>query len=349
MRLKDHDTVKFWARCFLLYAMAEAAYGMIEYATTYYFCEHCVLPFPFYLLNWLAGLAFVLVVWYCLNKIYYYALWKAVALNVLIFAGYMLVWVCWEYAVFHAGPQWLTGPARYNSNSFPELIYASWSDIGKYTFRLAIFYALRFYYEYRKTERQHLQLALINKDMQLHAIRQQLNPHFYFNTLNNLYGLAREDDKRLPPALDQLANIMRYVITDSSHKAVPLARELTFLQSYIALERLRYEDDILIEMDIAGRPNGQMISPLLLVQFVENAFKHGMKDKSGNSWIRIKLNIEKDGIMFTIQNSSMEKAFTDGVGVTAVKQLLHLEYGSKHELTIQSRDNIFAVMLKINR
>lgn len=340
---------RFWSYSFVLYAMAEALYIIAEYNITFSMCENCVLPVAFYILYWMAAMLFIFVLWYCLGKIYHYKLWKASLLNICIFLISIASWGIYKYIVFNYGPDWLIGSTVKNPTSFGALMYETWGDIGMYVFRLSVFYALKFYYENSKTKRKHVQLILINRELQLNAVKQQLNPHFYFNTLNNLYGLARENDSKLPMALDQLGNIMRYLIVDCSDRKVLLSREVNFLHNYLALQKLRYEaEEAFIEMHIKGHPGEQKIIPLLLVQFVENAFKHGMKDTWGNNWIRINMEINKNEIQYIVRNSCQAASYNEGLGIASVRKLLYLEYGDRYEMTTRSHQNIFSVRLKLN-
>ncbi|MGH2553491.1 MAG: sensor histidine kinase, partial [Chitinophagaceae bacterium] len=279
---------RFWLTAFAVYAAAEAVYIIINYITTRSMCSNCVFPPVYYLIQWITNLLFTASLWFCLNLFYHRRLWMIIAGNILLFAAYYFLWLWVQYLILHSGQQWLLGEKPV-VRSFQGLVYWSWFDIGKYVLKLSAFYVLKFYFEYRRAERQRIQLAVINKDMQLNLLKQQLSPHFYFNTLNNLYGLARGNNGKLTTALDQLSNIMQYVIVDCNQPTVLLKQEIKFLESYMALEKLRYEQDTIIEMKVKGDANGQTILPLVLIQFVENAFKHGMKEKSEINWMKVEM------------------------------------------------------------
>jgi Histidine kinase/GHKL domain len=338
---------KFWKKAFIVYAVAEVVILLIQYITTRSQCVKCVMPPAFYAVNLLQHLLFTGLLWYCLNSFYYLSRWKVIVLNILLFAAHYFLWIAVLYAIFHSGQNWLVWeevPAR----SFAWFVYGSWIDIGKYVLKLSAFYVLKFYFEYRKAEQQRIKLAVINKDMQLNLLKQQLSPHFYFNTLNNLYGLARSNSEKLSAALTQLSNIMRYVIVDCNQPKVLLSQEIDFLQSYIALEKLRYEQDTVIEMQAEGVVAGQTILPLLLIQFVENAFKHGMKEKSEKNWMKVNLHIEKEELLFRVNNSYYESAATKGIGINSVKHILNLQYEGKYDMQMEHANNRFSVTLKLN-
>lgn len=338
---------QFWKRSFLIYAGIEIIILAIQYIITRNQCPACVLPPVFYPVNWLQHLLFTGALWFCLNRFYYLQYWKIILLNVLLFLAHYFLWIAVFYVIFETGQGWLVWDTVQPRN-FTALVYGSWADIGKYVLKLTAFYALKFYFEYRQAERQRIQLAVINKDMQLNLLKQQLSPHFYFNTLNNLYGLARSNSAKLSEALRQLSNIMRYVIVDCNQPKVLLSQEINFLQSYIALEKLRYEQDTIIEMTVEGDVHEQTILPLLLIQFVENAFKHGMKEKSDRNWMKVELLIKKDELLFKVDNSYYQETLSEGIGINSVKHILNLQYEHKYDMQMLHEANRFSVTLKLN-
>ncbi|MEO5647971.1 MAG: sensor histidine kinase, partial [Chitinophagaceae bacterium] len=344
----------FWRRSFLIYAGIEIIILGIQYIITRNKCSACVLPQGFYLVNWLQHLLFTGLLWFFLNRFNYLRLWKIILLNIFISLAYYFLWISSLYAIFRSGQNWLVWESIQNK-SFESFVYNSWADIGKYVLKLSAFYALKFYFEYRHSEKQRIKLAVINKDMQLNLLKQQLSPHFYFNTLNNLYGLARSNSNKLSDALHQLSNIMRYVIIDCNQPKVLLSQEVSFLKSYIALEKLRYEQNTIIEMKVEGdlhlpdgKINGQTIMPLLLIQFVENAFKHGMKEKSDKNWMRVEMIIKKDELLFKVNNSYYAETVSEGIGINSVKHILNLQYENKFDMKMLHENNHYSVTLKLN-
>ncbi len=338
---------KFWLYAFAVYAAFEILYTAISYIITYSKCRHCVLAFPFYTWQWLANLLLTGLLWYCLNYFYRQSLWKIIVVNISIFILYYFSWIGMLYSVLNSNLDWLLG-AKLKQRSFESIVYGSWFDIGKYVLKLSAFYVLKFYFEYRKAAQQRIQLAVINKDMQLNLLKQQLSPHFYFNTLNNLYGLSRSNNPRLSGALSQLSGIMQYVIVDCNQPKVLLNQEINFLRSYIELEKLRYEKDTVIEMKGSGEVNSQTVLPLLLIQFVENAFKHGMKEKSDRSWMKVNIQVEGNELTFNVTNSYYDAMPSQGIGINSVKHILNLQYEGRHDIQMKHEDNSFSVTLKLN-
>jgi sensor histidine kinase YesM len=356
MQYKENDSTsinfsatgdsRFWQRAFAVYVMAEALFILVSCLITYSKCKVCLLPVPFYICMFLINLLLAVLLWFVLSYFHRQALWKIVLGNIFLFLVYYFSITGFLHLLLNAKQEWLVWPVR--PFSFTSVVYGSWTEIGKYVVKLTAFYMLKFYTEYRRAGKQRIQLAVINKDMQLNLLKQQLSPHFYFNTLNNLYGLSRSNSPQLSVALSQLSNIMQYVIVDCNQAKVLLRQEINFLQSYIELEKLRYEKDTVIEMKTNGTVNGQTIIPLLLIQFVENAFKHGMKEKSDRSWMRVSMDIEGNELHFRVKNSFYGTAPSHGIGINSVKHILNLQYEGRHDIQMRHEDNSFSVTLKLN-
>lgn len=338
---------QFWLYAIAVYALAEAVFLSITYAITYSQCKYCVLPVPFYICQWLINLLLTGLLWYSLNYFYRLPLWKIILVNIFVFLFYYFIWTGMLYAALNSKNSWLVWPGM-KRRPFDSVIYGSWFDIGKYVLKLSAFYVLKFYFEYRTAAKQRIQLAVKNKDMQLNLLKQQLSPHFYFNTLNNLYGLSRSNSPRLSVALSQLSSIMQYVIVDCNRANVLLSQEINFLRSYIELEKLRYEKDTVIEMKVTGAVNEQNILPLLLIQFVENAFKHGMKEKSDRSWMKVSMNVDGNELLFSVENSYYDATPSEGIGINSVKHILNLQYEKRHNIEMHHGNNSFSVTLKLN-
>ncbi len=338
---------KFWRISFFVYALIEVFILTIQYAITKFQCASCTLPAGFYPVNWLQHLAFTGGLWFLLNRLYDLSTWKIISLNILLFIAHHFLWISLLYLIFNSGQEWLAASSQ-DTISFRSLLYGSWTEIGKYIVKVSAFYTLKFYWQYRHTEKKRIQLWVVNKELQLDLLKKQLSPHFYFNTLNNLYGLARANSQKLPLALKQLSNIMGYVIRDCNDDKVLLANEIRFLESYISLEKLRYEQDTIIEMKVEGQVNGQMIIPLVLIQFVENTFKHGMKEKSVNNWMKVKLHVIKEQLSFIVENSYYENGAAEGIGISSVKEILNMQYEGKYDLKMQHTNNSYLVNLKLN-
>jgi hypothetical protein len=338
---------RFWLVSFAVYAMAEALFWLINYLITRQHCIPCLQPPVYFIMQWLLTIISTALLWYALNAFYFASRWSLLPVNILLFAVHYFLWIGLQYLIDSSDSPWLINRPP-GQRDFNDYIYGSWFDIGKYIPKATAFYILKFYAEYRRSERQRIALAVLNKDMQLNLLKQQLSPHFYFNTLNNLYGLANSNNPKLPDALSQLSNIMRYVIVDCNQSKVLLQQEVNFLQSYIALEKLRYEHNTVIDMQVQGNANGQSILPLLLIQFVENAFKHGMKEKSEHNWMKVNMQINKNDLLFSVDNSYYANDRTEGIGIASVRHRLDLQYEGRYDLQMLHENNRFSVTLKLN-
>jgi LytS/YehU family sensor histidine kinase len=185
-------------------------------------------------------------------------------------------------------------------------------------------------------------------EMELKVLKSQLNPHFYFNTLNNLYGLTITDPKKAPDAILKLSDIMEYVIYDCKSEKVPVAKELKFISSYVELEKLRYEDSSRIQLRMQGTMEEKFISPLLLIQFIENAFKHGMEQNKNDSYLFVDIAVKNNHLLYHSVNSTKEKARNmNGVGLSNVQKRLNILYPDQHTLFIREAKGKFEVELDL--
>lgn len=173
------------------------------------------------------------------------------------------------------------------------------------------------------------------KDMELQFLKSQLNPHFLFNSLNNIYSLAYQKSDKTADAILKLSDIMRYMIYESNDSWVALSKEIEYVQSYIELQKLRFKDGAAVEMTLNGEIDNQQIVPLILIAFVENAFKHGVANDH-NDPIKIDIIANQKILHFSITNkkSSGNKDEMGGVGLNNVERRLQLLYPDRYKLNI---------------
>ncbi|GET34963.1 histidine kinase [Prolixibacter bellariivorans] len=203
---------------------------------------------------------------------------------------------------------------------------------------------------------QQLKMELMNEKRagELALLRAQVNPHFLFNTLNNLYSLALQSSDKVAVGLARLSEIMRYMLKESDTDKVSLDREINYLQSFIELQKLRFRDPGFVAVEISGDFSGKVIAPMLLIPFIENAFKHGNKD-APSPGIIIKLGIEQQTFLLQVTNDYKEKSDTptnnglNGIGLDNVKKRLELLYKNKYRLEINKKrdEKKFEVRLTI--
>lgn len=191
-----------------------------------------------------------------------------------------------------------------------------------------------------------------NLKTELSLLRSQASPHFMFNVLNNMVALARKKSDLLEPSLLKFSSLMRYMLYDADEEKVALEKEIDYLQSYIDLQQQRFGKNVQINVNLHQFDDSYTIEPMLLIPFVENAFKHGtgiIEDAA----ITIQLKAEKGMLYFNVQNkydpSSIEiKDKTAGIGLTNVKRRLNLLYGEKQNLLISRKDHWFTISLQLN-
>jgi len=201
-------------------------------------------------------------------------------------------------------------------------------------------------------QRQLLQAEKDKAQIELQALKAQINPHFFFNTLNGIYSMTLDKDERLPATVLQLSHIMRYFLYESKEELVPLEKEWQVLQDYIALQKIRSNQALNIEKQLEGEIRQQQVAPLLLITFLENAFKHGAKGNTGPVTIRLLLQVSENEIIFTVENTKgtideVEQDEYKGVGLKNVQRRLELLYPNKHKLNIVENNITFRVNLQI--
>lgn len=187
---------------------------------------------------------------------------------------------------------------------------------------------------------------------ELKALKSQINPHFLFNSLNSIYGLARKKSELVPDKIVQLSDLMRHILYESDTDLISLEKEVEMVQNYISLQNLRTKDDANIEFEILGELKGQKVAPLLFLPFVENSFKHGMKGGGQNTFVKIRLEVLEKVLCFEVENSAGVKnqlgdSKYQGIGIENVKKRLELIYPEQHELKIFETAELFKVLLQI--
>jgi len=183
-----------------------------------------------------------------------------------------------------------------------------------------------------------------NKEAELQLLKGQLNPHFLFNTLNNLYGLSVLKSDKLPDLMLKLSDLLRYSLYETKETLVPLENEIKYLENYISLEKIRLEDKTEIKFIKSGNLIDKKIAPMLLIVYVENAFKH-LDLTSKNSKVIVKINIENNQLIFKCENTfdvntnnNLEKG-KSGIGLQNAKKRLDLIYPNKYQLEIKTDTN----------
>ncbi|MEM9889077.1 MAG: histidine kinase [Bacteroidota bacterium] len=205
-----------------------------------------------------------------------------------------------------------------------------------------------FQLEARKKEFEKEQLT-----SELRFLKAQINPHFLFNTLNNLYYLAFNNSPNTTEVIAKLSQMMRYMLYESNHPRVPLDNEIEYIRNYISLEKLRLNDEVPIDFEVKGKTAGVAIVPLVLITFLENAFKHGVSNTTEQAWIKATLNVEEGMCYYQVANSKISESGKtvsekSGIGLQNVKRRLDLSYPDNYHLAVRENEDHYAVDLKLN-
>jgi two-component system LytT family sensor kinase len=197
-------------------------------------------------------------------------------------------------------------------------------------------------------ERKLRAIAKEKFDAEIGLLKAQINPHFFFNTLNSLYFLTLEASPKSPELVLHLSRLMRYMLYETGASLVLLTDEIAHLENYIGIEQMRFDDRLDLSFQASGDITGQRIAPLLLLPFVENAFKHGIEKNGG--WVTIDLKVSEKRLYLKVENGFTESYGHrhKGMGLNNVKRRLDLIYPSHHQLNIKQDNNIYQVDLKID-
>ncbi|HMG16677.1 MAG TPA: sensor histidine kinase [Saprospiraceae bacterium] len=228
-----------------------------------------------------------------------------------------------------------------------EVIYQAQGGI------ISIFFfglAKLFYTNFKLRQTTQL-LRLEKQEAELNYLKSQTNPHFLFNTLNNIYSLAKDKSDLAPESILRLSKILRFMLYETSGEFISIEQELEIIQNYIALEKLRYDDSLLINFKYDIEDMKQALPPLLLIPLVENAFKHGVSETRNQPFIDIYLLVNQQALTFVIKNSTDNlhegKNINESIGLSNLRRQLQLLY-SDYNLSVQQIETVFTATVKIN-
>jgi len=206
---------------------------------------------------------------------------------------------------------------------------------------------VRMQFAYKEREK-----ALIKQKLEteLKFLRNQTNPHFLFNTLNNIYGLARRKSDATPGVVLKLSKLLRFMLYESRQELIHICDEVKVLENYIDLEGIRYTDMLTVKFNKKIDDGSEHIAPLLLLPFVENAFKHGASESHFDARIDIDLSLANGQLTFAVENTkepTPESALKENIGLTNVKRQLELTY-REYNLQVQNETGLFRIVLTVN-
>ncbi|MCW3116182.1 MAG: hypothetical protein JWM28_264 [Chitinophagaceae bacterium] len=235
--------------------------------------------------------------------------------------------------------------------------YYTWWEIALFFFAFVAITTLlklsKSRFEVNELERKLLESEKQGIQSELKALKAQINPHFFFNTLNSIYSLSLAKDDKLPGTILQLSDLMRYFLYVSKEDTVLLHKEIAVLKDYIALQKIRSSDRLRIKTNIEGEVTDQRIAPLLLITFLENAFKHGAKGDSKQTYIELEIKVDEHQLGFRLENNKghideVEKEEFRGLGMENVKRRLELMYPNRHKLLVTEKEDSFIVQLELS-
>ncbi|GAB3290569.1 hypothetical protein GCM10027511_03060 [Hymenobacter humi] len=242
------------------------------------------------------------------------------------------------FLLFHQKPFDVGFYSMYLVTTVPIFLFLSW--LARVTETLVLNTIRK-----EQLEKQAVEAELTN-------LKSQINPHFLFNTLNNIHTLVYKQAPAAPEAVMHLASLMRYMIYESNAATVPLAREMDYLQDYVSLQQLRYKNSPVVDLQIAGETEACYIAPLLFIHLLENAYKHSPARLEPGD-LKVRVQVKEDTLAFSVQNPIAKKAANPleepgGIGLPNVRKRLSLLYPDQHTLTIQDKGDTFTILLTIH-
>lgn len=273
--------------------------------------------------------------WYLRHKPFHFSLYTVLSLMIMI-----IIWPLFAKKVFHT-----PGEIReFSATTLPFFIIGLVMGILIKLTRASI-----------QKQIQDAQIKAAQKETELNLLQSQLSPHFLFNTLNNLYGISISQHERVPALLLQLSDLLRYSVYDTKQAFVSLKEEQQYINNYISFEKIRMSDRLVLHTDIEPVYSGTIkIAPMVLIIFVENAFKHASNSLDQKIYIDISLTVSGSYILFSVKNSHTEGIRANsllpksaGLGIANTVKRLNLLYEDDYELERNSENNLYIVKLRL--
>lgn len=272
------------------------------------------------------------------GKVLLYLLLTALSVFAVVYIGY-LIWID-PFSLFLDGSVLEEEPYTL-SDLYGYFLGNFWPNAGI----IGMAVAFKLFQESYRTSRKLQELREDQLNTELAYLKTQVNPHFLFNTLNNMYVMSKKKHENLPDTIMQLSDLLRYQLYETEEDTVPLSKEITYLNNYLELELLRRQH-LKLEFNVTGMTNNKKIRPLILLPYIENAFKYS-NSGTGSDFIRINLDAKESEIHFSIENTkgTLHHRDVGGIGLANAQRRLELAYPNKHELTISETDTSYIVNL----
>jgi two-component system LytT family sensor kinase len=266
----------------------------------------------------------------------------------------------WQYGVAALATMVVVGLAKYGLALLfkPIILVRGGKQISFWDYEFSTFFTslvfvflstvYRFTVDWFLNERVQRDLENQRLSAELSFLKSQINPHFLFNSLNSIYSLAYQKSDTTPEAILKLSEIMRYMLYECNDNKVELTKELQYLQNYIDLQKIRFGNKAFINFEVTGEVTNQHVVPLLLISFIENAFKHGVANDPASP-IVLKINLSDSHLYFFVQNKkhTHNRDASGGIGLVNVKRRLDLLYPSKYNLEIRDETDTYTVQLSL--
>lgn len=269
----------------------------------------------------------------------------------LLFIALFLISASFFTLVYLLVEQYIIMPYLYGvKNSFFEFYVVAFIRVYAVVVLAAFAKIIKNEIEIRNINQQ---LTQKNLESELKFLKGQIHPHFLFNTLNNIYSLSLGKNPEISTSILKLSELLKYMLYKTQSKFVMLSKEIELIRNYIALERLRHSENLSISFDIKGSIDKQQIAPLLLLPFIDNAFKHGVRESNPNNWIVVFMEVINDTIKFSVENSAQTIKHSanfeenKGIGLENVKRRLDLLYQGDYSLEIKEGEESFYIKLII--
>ncbi len=271
-------------------------------------------------------------------------IWPAIKIVVVFAAGIVLFRGLYFYYI---NPYVFLGKEHQPPLFSIQNIFVALLEIG---FIAAVAVIIKFVRIHLASMKKEKSLVREKLETELKFIRSQTNPHFLFNTLNNIYALARKKSDDTADVVMKLSKLLRFMLYETTNKQIKISDELKILDDYLELEKLRYNGRLTISFLREIDNDSEQIAPLLLIPLVENAFKHGASESRFLSFIHLDIKLQDHILIFNIENTkepTAKKLASENIGLTSVRRQLELMYG-EHDVVVQNEATLFKVFLKIN-
>ncbi len=286
------------------------------------------------------------------NYFFFEYTWPRLSVNRILRSVFLIFVQIWLYSVMaygwrQLGITWeIYTPYVTYSNAGKGIGDQMGNSIGS----LIFFGLVRHIYNYRKLKLSAQQLRIEKQEAELNYLKSQTNPHFLFNTLNNIYALTRDKSDLAPESILRLSKILRFMLYEAGGQYIAVEQELKIMSDYIALEQLRYDESLHVNFNYDVEDMKQALPPLLLIPLVENAFKHGVSETRHRPFVDIHLSINRRQLHFEVKNSSdglPEERVKENIGLSNLRRQLQLLY-TDYSLAVQQGESVFTATLKIN-